>query len=118
MSSNHSRSRRLPRSSSVLGRTRDIVPVVGLLSLEIHLPGTQSLKEKRSIIRSVKDRIRRLNVSIAEIDYQDLWQRCLLGVVAVGATQTNVEQALKSVEDEIERHDPGLVVAVDINWLL
>ncbi len=93
------------------------MPVVGLLSIEIHVPGARSLKDKRTVVRSAKDRLRRLNVSVAEIDHQSLRQRCRLGVAAVGATQTGVERSLEAVVEEIERHDPGLIVATDVEWL-
>ena len=93
------------------------MPVVGLLSIEIHVPGARSLKDKRTVLRSAKDRLRRLNVSVAEIDHQSLRQRARLGVAAVGATQTGVERSLQAVVEEIERHDPGLIVATDLEWL-
>ena len=93
------------------------MPVVGLLSIEIHVPGARSLKDKRTVLRSAKDRLRRLNVSVAEIDHQSLHQRSRLGVAAVGATQTGVERSLQAVVEEIERHDPGLIVATDLEWL-
>ncbi len=93
------------------------MPVVGLLSIEIHVPGARSLKDKRTVLRSVKDRLRRLNVSVAEVDHQNLWQRCRLGIAAVGDTQTGVERSLEAVVEEIERHDPGLIVATDLEWL-
>ena len=93
------------------------MPVVGLLSIEIHVPGARSLKDKRTVLRSVKDRLRRLNVSVAEIEHQNLWQRCRLGIAAVGATQTGVERSLEAVVEGIERHEPGLIVARDLEWL-
>ena len=68
-------------------------------------------------MRSVKDRLRRLNVAIAEVDHQDLWQRSRLGVVAVGATRMGVERVHETVVDEIERHDPGLIIGTEIEWL-
>ena len=90
---------------------------VGLLSLELHFPSIQSLKEKRSILRSIKDRIRKLNVGIAELNHQDLWQRATLGVVAIGQSKLNTEKALNSVVQEIDRHDPELIVVTTIDWL-
>jgi uncharacterized protein YlxP (DUF503 family) len=94
-----------------------VVPIVGLLSLELHIPGARSLKEKRTVVRSVKDRLRRLNVAVAELDHQELWQRLALGVVAIGTTRQGVERSLDSVLDEIDRHDPGLVIGSEIEWL-
>ena len=93
------------------------MPVVGLLSLELHLPGARSLKEKRSVLRSVKDRLRRLNVAIAEVDHQDLWQRSRLGIVSVGSTRMEVERLLETAVDEIERRDPGLIIGTEVEWL-
>ncbi len=91
--------------------------VVGLLSLELHFPGAHSLKDKRVVLRSVKDRLRKHNVGTAETDHHDLWQRAQLAVVAVGSDQTTVEQSLDRVVDEIERKDPGIVIGSDIEWL-
>ena len=93
------------------------MPVVGLLSLELHLPEARSLKTKRTVIRSVKDRLRRLNVSVAEVDHQSLWQRCRLEVGAVGSSQADVERSLDAVIEDIERHEPGLIVSSDVEWL-
>jgi uncharacterized protein YlxP (DUF503 family) len=93
------------------------VAIVGLLSLELHFPSARSLKDKRTVLRSVKDRLRKLNVSIAEVDHQDLWQRARLGVVAVGQSQAGVEQSLDAVVEVIERRDPGLIVGTTLDWL-
>jgi len=55
--------------------------VVGLASIEIHIPECGSLKRKRQFLRGIKDRVKnRFNVSIAEVDHNDLWQRTTLGV--------------------------------------
>ena len=60
--------------------------VVGLLSVELHIGGARSLKEKRFVLRGLKDRLRgSFNVSVAEVEFQDLWQRAGLAVVAVAA---------------------------------
>ncbi|MEK7238222.1 MAG: DUF503 domain-containing protein, partial [Nitrospirota bacterium] len=68
--------------------------IVGLLSLELHLPESNSLKSKRMIIKSLKDRIRnKFNVSIAEVDANDLWQRSVLGVACV-ANETKIINAI------------------------
>ena len=93
------------------------MPIVGLLSLELHFFGARSLKDKRTVLRSVKDRVRKLNVSIAEVDHLDLWQRARLCVVVVGQSQAGVEQSLDAVVEEIERRDPGLIVGTKLDWL-
>ena len=93
------------------------MPIVGLLSIELHLPHARSLKDKRAVLRSVKDRLRKLNVAVAEVDHHGLWQRARLGIVAVGQSQAGVEQTLDAVVEQIERHDPGLIVERRIDWL-
>jgi uncharacterized protein len=72
--------------------------VVGLCTLELHLPGVGSLKGKRQILLSLKDRIRaKFNVSIAEVDGQDLWQQAVLGVACVANDRRYTNQVLDSV---------------------
>lgn len=71
--------------------------VVGILKLRLMIPGAHSLKEKRQALRSIKDRLRsQYNVSVAEVDSQDLWQVAELGVCAVGNDREVVESALDS----------------------
>jgi uncharacterized protein YlxP (DUF503 family) len=91
--------------------------VVALLSLECHLPTARSLKDKRMVLRGIKDRVRRFNVAAAEVEYQDLWQRAGLAVVTVASTESLAERELTSVIDEIERVEPGLVTRSDIEFL-
>ena len=75
---------------------------IGLLTLEIHLPESHSLKEKRVVLRSLKDRLKKFNISIAECDHQDLWQRATLGVVAISSDHGVLEKTLNAVVDETE----------------
>lgn len=72
--------------------------VVGVLHIELLIPGSNSLKTKRSIIKGIKDRLRsRFNVSVAEIDYTDKWQRASLGVSSVSNRKKHVESILGKV---------------------
>lgn len=93
------------------------MPAVGLLTVDLHFPGARSLKDKRRILASVKDRVRKLNVSLAEIDHLDTHQRARLGIVAVASHRDHVDRVLEGVVVEIERRDPGLVLATDLQWL-
>ncbi len=78
--------------------------VVGISTVELYLPGISSLKEKRSIINSLKATIRNhSNVSISEIDYLDKWQRSLLGIVSVSNDSKSMESLLKKVVGNIQR---------------
>ena len=77
--------------------------VVGVLRLELLLHDNHSLKGKRSVLRTIKARVQnKFNVSIAECDDHDLWQRALLGVSQVGADQQHVDGCLREVVRFIE----------------
>jgi len=77
---------------------------IGCLTLEIHLPESRSLKDKRQVLRSLKDRLRhRFNVSVAELDGQDTWQSAVVGIVAISADAAYLEGALRAALDESER---------------
>ena len=93
------------------------MPIVGLLSLELHIPHSRSLKEKRVVVRSIKDRLSKLSVGFAEVNYQDLLQRTAFAVVAVGAEQQLVEKSLDNVDKEIERKGGSVIVRSEIEWL-
>ncbi len=75
--------------------------VIGLLTLELHFPGARSLKDKRQALRSLEQKLRnRLNVSVAEVEHQDLWQRCRLAVVSVNTDHVHREATLHEAERE------------------
>ncbi|MEO6027748.1 MAG: DUF503 domain-containing protein [Candidatus Binatia bacterium] len=76
---------------------------VGVLRLTIYLPENHSLKGKRSVLRTIKARVRnKFNVSIAEAGDHDLWQRAMLGVSQVGTDQAFVDAALREVVRSID----------------
>lgn len=86
--------------------------VVGICTIELRLHGNRSLKGKRQVLRSIKDRIRnRFNVSIAEVDYQDKWQRSLIALAAVSNEQGHVSRILEGVVSTVE--SMGLAEIVD-----
>ncbi len=69
------------------------------LTLELRIEGAQSLKDRRQVLRSLKDRLRSgFNVSVAEIDPTDLWQSATLGVVAISSSRSYLEGLMKQVE--------------------
>ncbi len=86
------------------------MPIVGLLVVEFHLPEARSLKEKRMVLRSVRDRLKEFNIAIAEIEYQDLWQRAQLGIVTIGNTTDGVNQVLETMTHEVDRIQPGSII--------
>ncbi|HTG02085.1 MAG TPA: DUF503 domain-containing protein [Nitrospirota bacterium] len=71
---------------------------VGVCTFEVHVPESGSLKTKRHSIRSLKDRIRnKFNVSVAEVEDNDLWQKASLAVAAVSNDKTHLNQTLDHV---------------------
>jgi hypothetical protein len=91
--------------------------VVGLLTVELHVPGARSLKEKRSVLRRLKDRLRKFNVAVSEVEHHDLWQRAALAVVTVGTDQAQADRELAAAAGEIERVEPGLITATEVEFL-
>ncbi|MGH9774788.1 MAG: DUF503 domain-containing protein [Candidatus Acidiferrales bacterium] len=77
---------------------------VGLLTLDIYIPDSRSLKDKRQIVRSLKDRLKaHFNVAVAELEHQELWQRSVVGVVGIAADAGYLEQSMEAVFAESER---------------
>jgi hypothetical protein len=78
--------------------------VVKLLTIDLHLPGRSSLKEKRFVLSSVKSRLRRhFNVAVSEVDHHDKWQRACLAVVTVGVDGAAAEDTCNKVLKFLER---------------
>ncbi len=78
--------------------------VLGVLILDIEIPAAQSLKDKRRVLSSLKTRLRsKFNVSVAETDYNDLWNRAELGVAVVSNDARNANSELSAVSDFIQR---------------
>ena len=92
--------------------------VVGLVRLEIHLPYAQSLKDKRQVVRKLKERLRaRFNVAVAELDHQELWQRATVGVVSISNDNAHLAQVLETVAHESEKILKGDLVDSQIEYL-
>lgn len=94
------------------------MPTVGVLTLELRLEDSHSLKDKRHSIKSLKDRLRaRFNVAVAEIDYHEMWQRALISAVTVSADHAHAEQILQSVEKEAASQLGAALVNTTIEWI-
>jgi uncharacterized protein YlxP (DUF503 family) len=92
--------------------------VIGVLSLEFFLPACRSLKDKRRIILRFKDRVRgRFNVALAEVDFQDIWQRTRIAVVTLNSDRKVVDQMLRRIQEEAETGLEGEVVNSEICYL-
>ena len=92
--------------------------VVGLLRVELRIGDSQSLKEKRRALTSVKDRVRRaFNVSVSETDDQDVWQAAQLGIACVGTDRAGVSRVLSLVEDMLDRERAVELVRTELEML-
>ena len=80
--------------------------IVGVRTWELHLAGCQSLKDKRRVLKSLKDRLhQRFNVSAAEVDHHDAWQRAALACSVVSTERRHAEAVLASC-DNLVAGDP------------
>lgn len=87
--------------------------VVGIVRIELHVPAAGSLKDKRHVVRSIKDRIAaRVPAAVAEVDHLELWQRAALGVAVVAADGARVRELLEQVRRIVD----GAYEAQVVDW--
>jgi uncharacterized protein YlxP (DUF503 family) len=91
---------------------------VGVLTLELRLEHAHSLKDKRHVVEGLKTRLRgKFNVAVAEIDFQDLWQRAALAAVTVSSDHAHAEKVLRGVEDETAALLGEELAGATVEWL-
>jgi uncharacterized protein len=94
-------------------------PVVGVLILELHLTESRSLKDKRHYVKGLRDRLRtNFNVSVAEIDDQDVWTRSVIAVAAVSASKPYAQGLLEKAESEAAAFLGPFLVSATIEWIV
>jgi uncharacterized protein len=94
------------------------VATIGVLTLEIVLQNSHSLKDKRQVVKSLKDRLRgKFNVAVAEIDSQDLWQRAVVAAVTVSSDHGFAEKVLQSVEEEAAALLGSALTGTAVEWM-
>jgi uncharacterized protein YlxP (DUF503 family) len=82
---------------------------IGVCTIDLRLPGNSSLKGKRSVVKSITTRVsREFNVSIAEVEAQDIWQRAVLGVSCVSSSAGFAHRQLERVVEWIESRRPDV----------
>jgi uncharacterized protein YlxP (DUF503 family) len=85
--------------------------VVGVETIELYISGSQSLKDKRQVLHSLKDRLHgKFNLSVAEVDGQDLWQKAVIGLACVANEAGHVNQVLEQALNMI-KSIPAIEVA-------
>jgi uncharacterized protein YlxP (DUF503 family) len=91
---------------------------IGVLTLELRLETSHSLKEKRHVVAGLKDRLRhKFNVAVAEIDHQDLWQRATLAAVTVAGDHLHAERVLHGVEEDAAAQVGPALVSATVEWI-
>lgn len=91
---------------------------VGVITLELRLQNAHSLKEKRHVVASLKDRLRhKFNVAVAEIEYQELWQRAAIAAVTVSGDRVHAEKVLRGVEEEAANLLGSELTGATVEWL-
>jgi uncharacterized protein YlxP (DUF503 family) len=93
------------------------MPAIGLLTIDLHIPEARSLKDKRRLLSSAKDRLRKLNLSLSETGKHDVHQHAQLSVVSVATDRRGVDRILNSAIIELERKQPGIILDTRIDWL-
>lgn len=89
-----------------------------MLTMEIRIEHAHSLKEKRHVVKSLKDRLRnKFNVAVAEIVDQDLHNSAVLAAVTVSSSREFAAKVLQSVEDEAASQLGPMLVRADVEWL-
>ena len=90
--------------------------LVALERFDLRIPACHSLKEKRHVVKTLTNAIRSsFNVSVAEVDHLDLWQRAALGVAAVGAQEYHLRRVLHEVEKLVDRWAEVEVISTDLS---
>jgi uncharacterized protein YlxP (DUF503 family) len=78
--------------------------IIGILTIELHIPMSDSLKSKRSVIRPIIARLRsEYNVSVAEVGSQDVWRSAIIGVACVSSDRDYAHGLLSKVVESVER---------------
>lgn len=91
---------------------------VSLLTLELMIPGAQSLKDKRSAVRGLKERLRsRFNASVSEVAHHDKWQRATLAVCIVDSDRRALESVMAQVRQTIEAAQDLQITGMRQEWL-
>lgn len=91
---------------------------IALLTIELMVPHSGSLKAKRRVIKSLKDRMRaKFNASIAEIDYLEDWQRCRLGVTMISNDRQHLDRSLSAINNLVEEVTDIRLLDSRVEWL-
>ena len=91
--------------------------IVGVTRWELHLAGCQSLKDKRRIVKSLKDRLhQRFAVAVAEVDHQELWQRAAIAAAVVSGDVHHAEEVLTACDRLVQSEPQATIITSETIW--
>ena len=91
--------------------------VVAVLIIDLSIPQSDSLKDKRRVIKSIKDKIRNnFNVSVAEIGAQDFWKSAQLGIAVISQDATYANGVISKIQDMIENRTETIMTNCTLEW--
>lgn len=91
--------------------------IIGCLTIEIYLPYSHSLKEKRKRLKRLNDRLRtKYNVAFAELEYQDKWQRSKIGIVTLNNHSAIIDKKFNQIIRDIEENIDGEIIEKNLAY--
>jgi len=94
------------------------MPAIGILTLELHIEHSHSLKDKRHVVKSLKERLKhKHNISIAEVDGQATWQSATIAAVTISSSRDRAEQVLMAVEHDAANALGDSLIRVVLDWI-
>jgi uncharacterized protein YlxP (DUF503 family) len=92
--------------------------IIGVLTVEIFIPSSGSLKEKRFVLKSLKDRLKnKYNISVAELDFQDKWQRSVLGIAVIGNEESHLQKYLQQIFQFMDNSEFYEIISFNFEYL-
>lgn len=92
--------------------------LVGKLEVEVYIPWATSLKDKRQVLKSMVQKSKnRFNISIAELNNEDLWQRATIGVAIVGDNQEYLQRQLQLLINFFDAEQRWEVINIEVDWI-
>ena len=92
--------------------------IVGLLTLDLHIPEANSLKSKRMVIKSLIQKIKnKFNVSVAEVDAQNLWQRSIIGIAYVSNETVMINKVFEKIRTQVNNTHSVELINSDMEML-
>ncbi len=95
-----------------------LVMIVGLLTLDLHIPEANSLKSKRRVIKSLIEKIKnKFNVSVSEVDMQNLWQRSVIGIAYVSNETVMINRVFEKIRTQVNNTHSVELINSDMEML-